>query len=216
MNPRARVAISIVGTFAFGSVLAAWTVGPVLTEVSAQSWRVGVLGPAESRFDEVADGLKAGLRDHGYVEGSIELLEGRVQRGDQAGARAAAERLIRQHARVLFVIGSELARLARQVSAELPIVFLTPGDPVAAGVVSSLAHPSGNTTGMTFEYPELTGKRLELLKEMVPSIRRVLVLVDPRDASPRQGLAAARDAATRLGLTLVEREARSREDITQG
>jgi len=69
------VAISVVGTFAFGSVLAALTVGPVLTEVSAQSWRVGVLGPAESRFDEVADGLKTGLRDHGYIEGFTQGLK---------------------------------------------------------------------------------------------------------------------------------------------
>ena len=61
---------------------------------------------------------------------------------------------------------------------------------------------------MTFEYPELSGKRLELLKELAPRVRRVLALYDPRDASPRQGVMAAREAAPALGLTLVERDVR--------
>jgi len=187
-----------------------------LPEAQAQSFRIGLLGSAEPRFDEVAGGLAEGLRQHGHSEGSIEILLGRAARGDRAGARATVEGFLRQRVQVLFVIGSELARVAREVSSELPIVFLTPGDPVAAGLVSSLAHPGGNMTGMTFEYPELSGKRLELVREMVPRIRRVLVLYDPRDASPRQGVAAAREAAPKLGLTLVERETRSREDITRG
>ena len=69
---------------------------------------------------------------------------------------------------------------------------------------------------MTFEYPELAGKRLELLQEMLPQARRVLILYDPRDGSSRQGAAAAREAATKLGLTLVERETHSRDDIARG
>lgn len=180
---------------AFGSVLGAWTVGPALPEVYAQPWRVGVLGPAEPRFDEVAGGLKQGLRDHGYVEGPSNFWRDGSREGTRPAPAAAAKGLIRQRARVLFVIGSELTRLARQVSADVPIVFLTPGDPVAAGIVSSLAHPGENTTGMTFEYPELPGKRLELLKEMVPSIRRVLVLVDPHLRVRTRGKPRARDVA---------------------
>jgi ABC-type uncharacterized transport system substrate-binding protein len=66
-----------------------------------------------------------------------------------------------------------------------------------------------NTTAMTYEYPELSGNRLELMKEIAPQVRRVLTVYDPRDPAPRQGIAAARLAARNLGLTLVEREARS-------
>jgi putative tryptophan/tyrosine transport system substrate-binding protein len=139
-----------------------------------------------------------------------------VTRGDRTGARAAVEGLIQQRAAVLFVIGSELARLAREVSSELPIVFMTPGDPVAAGLVASLARPGGHMTAITFEYPELSGKRLELLKAIVPHLRRVLVLYDPRDASPRQSVTAAREAAAHLEITVLEREARSQEEIRQG
>jgi putative ABC transport system substrate-binding protein len=116
----------------------------------------------------------------------------------------------------LFVIGSALARLAREAAPQLPIIFVTPGDPVAAGLVASFARPGGNMTAMMFEYPELSGKRLELLRELAPRVRRVLVIYDARDASPRQGVAAARAAATALGITLVEREVRDAEGITRG
>ena len=66
---------------------------------------------------------------------------------------------------------------------------------------------------MTFEYPELSGKRLELLKEIAPKVRRVLAIYDPKDPSPKQGMTAAREAAPRVGVSLVEREARSREEL---
>jgi ABC transporter substrate binding protein len=108
---------------------------------------------------------------------------------------------------------SVLARVARAAAPRVPIVFITPGDPVAAGLVASLARPGGNMTAMTFEYPELSGKRLELLTEIVPRARRVLMLNDPRDASPRQGAAAAREAAAKLHLILVEREVRNEGEV---
>jgi len=181
-----------------------------------QPVRIGILGPDEEpRFSEIAGSLKQGLAAHGYSGPAVEILEGRVARGDKAGARTAVEGLIQRRAKVLFVIGSELARTARQVSAEIAIVFVTPGDPVASGLVSSLAHPGGNMTAMTFEFPELAGKRLELLKEMVPRAKRVLIIFDPRDASPMQGVAVIREAAPILGVTLLEREVRSQEDVTK-
>jgi putative tryptophan/tyrosine transport system substrate-binding protein len=190
---------------------------PLAAEAQTRSNRVGLLGPAEEpRFSEIAEGLKRGLRDQGFSDGALEILEGRVQRGDTTGARAAVQDFIRRGTAVAFVIGSVLARLAREVAPELPIVFVTPGDPLAAGLVASLARPGGNMTAMTFEYPELSGKRLELLRELTPTVRRVLVLYDPWDASPRQGVVAAREAAPKLGLTLVEREARTSDEITHG
>jgi len=179
--------------------------------------RVGILGPSEEpRFSHVTTGLRQGLLDQGRAAGTIELLEGRVRRGDADGARSTVTALARQGIRVLFVIGSALVGPARDAAPDVPIVFLTPGDPVSAGMVGSLAHPGRNMTGMTFEYPELSGKRLEILKELAPRARRVLALVDPRDASPRQSVAAARHAATGLGLVLVEREVRSPEELSRG
>lgn len=189
-----------------------------VTAVRAQERvkRIAILGPAEEpRFSQIAAGLKLGLRDHGYAGAALDLIEGKVTRGDLSSARSRVEQALRQEAAVLFVIGSELARVARQVSSELPIVFITPGDPVAAGLVASLAHPGGNATALTFEFPELSGKRLEFLKELAPRARRILVLHDPRDASSRQGLAAARETAPKLGMTLLERETRSDADVSR-
>lgn len=165
---------------------------------------------------EYSKGLKQGLQDQGYREDTIRVVEGRTRRGDEGAARGTVRALVSQRVTVLFVVGSGLARLARETVPQLPIVFITPGDPVAAGLVASLAHPGGNMTAMTFEYPELSGKRLELLRELAPQVRRVLALYDSGDASPRQGAAAARAAASALGITLVEREVRNAEEITRG
>ena len=188
---------------------------PLAARAQDRAKRVAILGPAEEpRFSEMAGGLRRGLRDLGYS--GPPFIEGKVARGDASGVRARVQEAVRQEAAVLFVIGSELAKLARQVSSDLPIMFVTPGDPVAAGIVASLARPGGNTTAMTFEFPELSAKRLELLNALVPRVRRVLVFYDPRDASPKQGLTAAREAAPKLGLTLVERETQDVTDISRG
>jgi putative ABC transport system substrate-binding protein len=187
-----------------------------LASDQARGARIGVLGaPEVPRFTEVVAALNQGLRELGYSEPSLDLVEGRVPRGDRAGERAVVERMLQQRIQVLFAIGSRLVTVARQVSADLPIVFITPGDPVSSGLVASLARPGGNATGMTFEYPELSGKRLGLLKEMAPKVRRVLTMYDPRDESPKQGFAAAKDVAPMLGITLIERQTRSAEEVTQ-
>jgi putative ABC transport system substrate-binding protein len=179
--------------------------------------RVGVLGPDEQpRFAQIVSGLKHGLREQGYAEGTVDIVEARTSRGDDASARAAVGRLTEQRPSALFVIGSNLARVARDLAPALPIVFITPGDPVEAGLLSSLARPGRNMTALTFEYPELSAKRLELLRELGPRIRRVLILYDPRDASPRQGAAAARAASRELGFTLVEVQVRNAREIAEG
>jgi putative ABC transport system substrate-binding protein len=197
---------------------AALAFDPIATPAHAQDKpsRIVILGPAEEpRFSEVAGGLRQGLRDQGYAPAALDILEAKVARGDDDAARATTEQAVRGGAALIFVIGSELTRSARQVSADIPIVFISPGDPVAAGLAASLARPGGNTTAMTFEYPELSAKRLELLKELAPQPRRVLALHDSRDASPRQGLAAIRRAAPMLAINLIEREMRSGEEVAR-
>lgn len=198
---------------------AAAGLGTAVTVVSAQDGtkRIAILGPDEEpRFSDLASGLQVGLREHGYKGAALDLLQLKVARGDLAGARAQVEEAIRRGAVLLFVIGSELARAARQASSVIPIVFITPGDPVAAGLVDSLARPGGDTTAMTFEFPELSAKRLEFLKELAPRVRNVLVLYDPRDVSSRQNLAVARETAPKLTMALIEREAMSEADVSQG
>jgi putative ABC transport system substrate-binding protein len=137
--------------------------------------RIGIVGPPEEhRFAEIRGALKQGLREQGFTERSVEILESRAPRGDRTAAKKAIESLVRQRVEVLFVIGSALARVARQAAPGLPVMFITPGDPVAASLVASLSRPGRNMTAITFEYPELSGKRLELLRELGPGVKRVL------------------------------------------
>lgn len=179
--------------------------------------RVAVIGaPEEPRFSEVVAGLKKGLAELGYAPPSLIVQEIKVARAEEKTSKSIVQGLLQQRTRVLFLIGSRFLKPVREASAEIPVVFITPGDPVSAGFVATLARPGGNTTAMTFEYPELSGKRLELVKEIAPRVRRVLSVYDPRDASPRQGIIVARRAAPNLGLTLIEREARGPEELRRG
>ncbi len=159
---------------------------PRAAEAQSPAARIGLLGPAdEPRFSEIAAGLKQGLREQGYGEDTIHVVEGRSRRGDEVRAPATVQALVGERVTVLFVVGSALARLARKTVPQLPIVFVTPGDPVVAGLLASFARAGGNMTAMTFEYPELSGKRPELLRELAPRIRRVVVQYD--SVTPRPG-----------------------------
>ena len=166
---------------------------------------IGFVAPDEEpRYTNLLLGLRQGLHAAGAGVDKVTIVEHRVPRGDSGRALRAAESLSASHVGVVFVVGTELTKSIRSVAKELPIVFITPGDPVRAGLATSLAHPGNNLTGMTFEFPELAAKRLELLKEIAPTARQVGVVFDRRDNSPRQGFAATKEAAARLGMQLVE------------
>jgi putative ABC transport system substrate-binding protein len=202
---------------AFGAALAWPLAAPLTSEAQGPAARIALIGPDEEpRYSEIAAGLRRGLQDLGYREDAIRFLEGRTARGKDAEALARIQALAKEEVAVFFVIGSALVGLVRMVAPQAAIVFVTPGDPVAAGLVASLARPGGKMTAMTFEYPELSGKRLELLRELSPRIKRVLALYDGRDASPRQGAAAARAAAAALGMSLVERQVSNADEIAAG
>jgi putative ABC transport system substrate-binding protein len=183
----------------------------------AKERRIAVIGaPEEPRFSEVVEALKNGLGELGYAKPSLVVQEVKIARSEEKGAKSIVDGLLRrQQAEVLFLIGSRLLKPVRDASAEVPVVFSRRAIRWPR-LVQSLARPGGNTTAMTFEFPELSGKRLELMKEIAPKMRRVLAVYDPRDPSPRQGIMAARQAATSLGLTLIEREARGREELRRG
>jgi len=194
--------------------------GALVVQASATAHRtasIGVLGSMEDpRFGDLVNALRQGLANHGHLPDAVNLVERQVPRGDPASARSAVEAFVRQRVVSLFVVGTELTKIARERAPEVPIVFITPGDPVRAGVVAGLSRPGGGTTGLTYEYPELSAKRLEILSELLPNARRVLVVYDPRDTSPRQGVEAAQKAAAQLRLSLVMREVRSREELLHG
>ncbi len=192
-----KLATAVIGLVLAAGVGCAWAAGAV----------IGFVAPDEEpRYADLLRGLRQGLQGAGAAGQGVTIIEHRIERGDAARAGAAARALSAGGAQVAFVVGTELSRAVRAAARELPIVFITPGDPVRAGLAASLARPGNHLTGMTFEFAELSAKRLELLKELAPTAQRIGVVHDPRDASPRQGLAAAREAAARLHVQLVDIE----------
>ncbi|MFI5373496.1 MAG: ABC transporter substrate-binding protein [Candidatus Rokuibacteriota bacterium] len=159
------------------------------------------------------DGFFQGLRDLGYVHGKtirIHYLSAGA-RGEQFPALASE--CVRLKADIIAVTTTPGARAAKNVTATIPIVMLSLGDPVGTGLVDNLARPGGNVTGMTMMSSGLAAKRLELLKEAVPGISRVLVLSYLSDPIAPLQVKALKDAAPSLGVTLQIRDIRTADDI---
>ena len=171
--------------------------------------RVGYLGltTADSVQALRINALRAGLRDLGYVEGKNIQIEFRFAGGDNDRISSLATELIGLNVDVIVTYATGVPA-ARRMTTTIPIVMATFGDAVATGVVASLAHPGGNITGSTFFSPELTAKRLELLKEVVPSLARAGVLLIRNNAMNRTSLEVTKGTAKALGVELEPFEAR--------
>jgi putative tryptophan/tyrosine transport system substrate-binding protein len=186
---------------------------PLTTEGqdAAKVWRLGFLSPYSPDYDATwRAGFRNGLRDLGYVEGKNIVIEERHVRGRLERYPALAEELVRLQIDVFVVHGGEPSQIdaARKASRTIPVVFVANPDPVGLGLVTSLARPGGQVTGLADQHGDLVGKRLELLKESVPSISRIAVLHNATDTSLR-GLRDTQSAASLLGLTVVPVEIRS-------
>jgi ABC transporter substrate binding protein len=148
--------------------------------------------------------LRARLSELGYVEGKNLRFDWRNQ-VDEAQARATAKDFVREGVDLIVAFEDQTVRAARAATTRIPIVFVHVYDPVADGYVRSLAHPGGNLTGIV-SFLEVVGKRLQLFKEILPSLQSVLVLIDPQDPITLREIAMTREAAATLGVRLVERE----------
>ncbi|OGA54559.1 MAG: hypothetical protein A3F74_22180 [Betaproteobacteria bacterium RIFCSPLOWO2_12_FULL_62_58] len=144
---------------------------------SARVYRIGFLGAGKAPGR--IDALRAGLRDLGYVEGKNIMIEYRWAEGSSERLPQLAVELARLNIDVFVTHSTSGPRAARQASASIPIVMIAVGDAVATGLVESLARPGGNITGSTILGPQLVAKRLEMLKEALPRISRVALLVRP-------------------------------------
>ena len=173
--------------------------------------RIGLLAPDATAWES----LRIGLRGLGYVEGqSIALVE-RNSEGRNERLTDLASELVRLNANIIVTWGTPATLAAKQATTTIPIVIAGVGDPVRSGLVSSLAHPGGNVTGLTVLGPGLAAKRLELLKEAVPNMSRVAFLWNPANPDQKFSLNEAQAGARALGVTLHSVEARSREELEQ-
>ena len=153
------------------------------------------------------------LRELGWIENQTVAIEYRWGEGrDERFAEIAAE-FVQLKVDVILTFGTPSVLAAKKATAAIPIVFAAAGDPVGTGIVASLARPGGNVTGMSIQQTDLVGKRLELLREILPDLRRLAVLADIGSPNSALEMAEAHTAARGLGLDVVTSEVRRVEDI---
>jgi putative ABC transport system substrate-binding protein len=204
---------AFVGTLA-GGLLAA----PLAARAqqAAKIARIGFLALNLAPSLHLREAFRQGLRDLGYVEGRSLVIEYRDAEGKPERLPALAAELVALKVDVILASGEPHALAAKQATKTIPIVFTVAADPVASGLVTSLARPGGNVTGLSSVAPELVGKRLELLKQAVPGVSRVAVLWQPGGADERTEkdlLKEAEVVARTLGVRLQFVEARGPADF---
>ena len=178
----------------------------------AKVYRIGFLGTTSaSEYASNVDALRAGLRDLGYVEGKNIVIDFRWADGDPDRLPTLAAELVRLKVDVL-VTHAEGTRAAKGATASIPIVMAVAADAVGAGHVANLARPGGNVTGSTILIPEISAKRLELLKAAVPRIARVAVLVR-KDSSWKSFLQMLQSTGQAMNLTMQFFEVRGRAEF---
>jgi ABC-type uncharacterized transport system substrate-binding protein len=180
-------------------------------------YRVGYLSALSGSGPQVQrplDAFRQRLRELGYVEGQSIAIEYRWAEGKVERLPALAAELVRLKVDVIVASGGlPVAQAAQQAPKTIPIIMTGPADPVAAGLVASLARPGGNITGLAIISHELVGKELELLREVVPKVSRVAVLWNPTNPGNTLQLRAAEASAQALGVRLQPLEARGPGEI---
>ncbi len=178
--------------------------------------RIGFLFPAslsDPRIPPFPQAFRQGLHELGYVEGQNIAIEFRWAEGQYDRLPGLAAELVRLKVNVIVAAGAPAIQAAKQATETIPIILMNVGDPVASGIVASLARPGGNITGLSLMSPELVGKQLELLKEVVPKVSRVALLGNPVNLNYALLVRHARDAARALGVRLQPLEARDPSEI---
>jgi putative ABC transport system substrate-binding protein len=161
----------------------------------------------------LGDAFRQGLRELGYVEGRNIVIETRSAEGKSERLPGLAAELVRLTVDVIVAASPPATEAAKQATSTIPIVFALSGDPVAAGLVASLARPGGNVTGLATISQDLVGKQLELLKEVAPKISRVAVLQNPSNSGHALSLPSAEGAARTLGVQLQIQKAGNPAEI---
>jgi putative ABC transport system substrate-binding protein len=170
-----RAAVALAAAFAFGARAAE-------PQQPARIVRIALLGPpSPQQPDPVEQAFWQALRELGWIEGRTLVIERRFADGSTDRLAAMAAELARMKLDLIIAAGQPAREAARKATSTIPILTLSGSDPVREGWAQSLARPGGNVTGLTFTLPELGPKRLELLKEAAPTVRSVVVLIDPRE-----------------------------------
>lgn len=182
-------------------------------EQSKRPYAIGVLHMSYFPNTPLVDGLKAGLKAAGLEEGRDLAFDIRFTRGNLQATHAAAAALAHAGVGLIFTDDEAATQAVKAATRTIPIVFARVGDPMAAGIVKEIAHPGGNLTGVSSLATELTPKRLEVLKAIVPTLRRVWAIYHAEDLSSLTAARKAREVAPLLKLEVVTRPVRTPEEL---
>ena len=178
----------------------------------AKVHRIGVLLQG-GQWYEAIDGLRQGMKEVGYQEGKQFILDIRDSKGDLKAAEQAAQHLERDKVTLIYAVASSVVTAAKRATTEVSIVFIVGSDPVAGGLVESFVKPGGRLTGVHFLLKDLTGKRLEILKELLPKLRTVWTVYDPANKIAKESAELAQEEAKRLGFKFVARQVSSVDEL---
>jgi putative tryptophan/tyrosine transport system substrate-binding protein len=198
---------------ALGTLLFAFCF-PAQSQQPVKVPRVGVLlqGSSASLVTRL-EGFQQGLRERGYVAGKNIALELRFDDDDESRLAALAADLVRLRVDVIVAAATPAVKVAKQATATIPIIIVHSADPVGLGLVTSLARPGGNVTGLSSSSPDYSGKQLELLKESFPKLSRIGVLWNAANPGTAIAFREMQDASRALKLPLQSLEVRRSEDL---
>ena len=179
----------------------------------ARPYRIGILNEAWAANHPTVEGLKAGLRARGLAEYRDVTFEQHFTEGKSEALPAEAQALIKSKVDLIFTNNEAAALAAKDASREIPIVFTLVGNPVAAGIVTDLARPGGNLTGIAGGATQVVAKRIEILRTLMPKLRRVWFVYHAGDPTDSAAVGAADQAAKHLKVELLPRSVESGDQL---
>jgi putative ABC transport system substrate-binding protein len=212
------VRIHIFARFVRLGLIAALTLVPSLAghaQEARRVYRIGVVNEAFAATHPSVEGLKAGLREAGFVEGRDVTFDIRFTEGDAQATRPAVGALLKAGVDLIVTSGEGPTQAAKEATSTVPIVFTLVGDPLASGLVRNLDEPEANVTGVSGLQTELAAKRLEILKTLIPSLRRVWLIHYGGDLTANRTIVGARDAAARVKVELLPRAVLNAQELSQ-
>ena len=210
-----RIIIRKIAIFMVALAIVA-SAGPVHAQQAGKVHRIGYLTVRSPESEKsYFPAFQQGLRELGYFEGRNIVIEARYANGNNDRLPALAAELLRRKVEIVVIGGGAAALAVQRLSKTIPIVMAEATAPVARGIVTNIARPGGNTTGLSARSVEIFGKYLELLKEIVPGVTRVAVLWNPRGPASTLGWRSLQRPARKLGIQLHSMEVRSTGDLEQ-
>ncbi|HUK42020.1 MAG TPA: ABC transporter substrate-binding protein, partial [Candidatus Acidoferrales bacterium] len=180
-----------------------------------ENYRIGVIYPG-GPFSGVVEGLRDGLKELGLEDGKQIRLEIRDSKGDVNAAKESAKSFERDKVNVVYAVAMSVVVAAKESTSHVPVVFVVGTDPIRSQLIQSFAKPGGRLTGVYYLASDLTPKRLEILKEIVPRLRKVVTFYNPHNPVSIEAAKLGREAARQMKLQFIEQHATSVDELRQG